>query len=82
VCVKFSAVNSREFWENLAAENSPALPKQGGASARSADREKIISPKNSQFVSYSMAPQFNPHQTFIIILPNLIHQLKKKNFKR
>jgi hypothetical protein len=77
--VKFSAINSRKFWGNLAAENSPACPKAGGASARSADWENLISSKNSQFVSYSMAPESKLNQTFDIILPNLIHKSKKRN---
>ena len=47
----------RENWENLAAENSPACQQAGGASARSADWENLISSKKSQFVSYSIAPR-------------------------
>ncbi|MBU4298610.1 recombinase family protein [Patescibacteria group bacterium] len=53
--IKFSLFY-RENWENLAAENSPARREPGGASARSADWEDLIFSKNSQFVSYSMAP--------------------------
>ena len=68
-----------ENWENLAAENSPACQQAGGASARSADWENLISSKKSQFVSYSIAPHSVCPQTFTIILPNLIHQLKKRN---
>ncbi len=54
--IKFSLFY-RENWENLAAENSPALPKRDGAPARSAERENTISPKNSEFEAYSLAPR-------------------------
>ena len=47
----------RENWENLAAENSPACRQAGGASARGADWENLISSKNSEFVPYSLAPE-------------------------
>jgi hypothetical protein len=77
--VKFSAISSRKFWKNLAAENSPACPKAGGASARSAERENLISPKNNEFVSRGWAPKLKPSRTFEIILPNLIHKSKKRN---
>jgi len=76
--IKFSLFY-RENWENLAAENSPALPKQGGASRRRQERENLISPKNSQFETYSMAPDSVRPRTFSIVLPNLIHQSKKRN---
>jgi len=68
-----------ENWENLAAENSPACQQAGGASARSADWENLISSKKSQFVPYSSAPELKLNQTFEIILPNLIHKSKKRN---
>ena len=79
--IKFSLFY-RENWGNLAAENSPACFRAGGASARSAERENLISPKNSQFERYSMAPYSFRLQTFSIILPNLIHQSKKRNLTR
>jgi len=80
--VKFSAVISRKFWENLAAENSPACPKAGGASRRRRDWGNLLSPKNSQFEAYEIAPELKFNQTFEIILPNLIHQSKKRNLTR
>ena len=82
-----------ENWENLAAENSPACQQAGGASARSADEENLISPKNSQFEADNVAAGIKTSQTpkeslwlptghaFTIILPNLIHQLKKRNLR-
>ena len=79
--IKFSLFY-RENRENLAAENSPALPKQGGASARSADQRKIISSKNNEFVFLDLAPYSFRPQTFTIVLPNLIHKSKKRNLTR
>jgi len=79
--------------KNFAAQKSPALRQQGGASARSADQENLISSKNSQFEADNVAAGIKPSQTpkeslwlptghaFTIILPNLIHQLKKRNLR-
>jgi hypothetical protein len=54
----------------------------GGASARSAHGENLISSKNSQFEANNVAAGIKPTQTFTIILPNLIHKSKKRNLKR
>jgi len=54
--IKFSLFY-RENWENLATENSPVPPKRDGASAQKAERENTVSPKNSEFETYSMAPR-------------------------
>jgi len=79
-------VKSRPFLKgrdkNFAAQKSPACPKAGGASARSADWGNLISSKNSQFVADNVAAGIKPSQTFTIILPNLIHKSKKRNLKK
>jgi site-specific DNA recombinase len=79
--IKFSLFY-RENWENLAAENSPACPKAGGASRRKRDWENLISPKNNEFVFRGSAPCSVRPQTFSIVLPNLIHKSKKRNLGR
>jgi len=65
----------------FAAQKSPAPRERGGASARSAERENLIFTKNSQFVADNTAARIKPIQTFSIILPNLIHQSKRRNLK-
>ena len=78
--IKFSLFY-RENWENLAAENSPAPRERGGASARSADWGNIISSKNGQFVSYSMAPRagFEPATTGLTVQRSTIELPRNKN---
>ncbi len=43
---------------------------------------QLVGFADNQFVSYSSAPELKSPQTFSIILPNLIHQSKKKDLKR
>jgi hypothetical protein len=68
--------------KNFAAQKSPACLTAGGASALRADRRNIISSKNSQFVADNIAAGINNYRTFTIILPNLIHQSKKRNLRK
>jgi len=68
--------------ENFAAQKSPVPRERDGASRRSRDWENLISAKNNQFVADNTAARIKPTQTFSIILPNLIHQSKKRNLKK
>ena len=55
-CVKFSLFY-RENWGNPAAENSPVGSGAAEPSRQRRARENTISPKNSEFVLYSIAPR-------------------------
>ena len=46
------------------------------------EKENSIFAKKSEFVSSKLAAGNKPRQTFSIILPNLIHQSKKRNLPR
>jgi hypothetical protein len=76
--ISFIQKVSKIFWQ----EKNPAPASGGRASARSADKENIISSKNNQFVANNLAARIKSYQTFTIILPNLIHKSKKRNLKR
>jgi len=65
--------------KNFAAQKSPARRQPGGASVRSADKENSVFSKNRQFATDNIAAGIKRLQTFSIILPNLIHQSKKRN---
>jgi len=71
----FASQNQQDFGEL----KSPAPQTRGGAEQSLSKNENLTFLGNRKFVSYSFAPELKSQQTFDIILPNLIHQCKKKN---
>jgi len=74
--------------ENSETKESPALLSQGrvnfsGRSETSSlpPRQKWGVPQQNEFVSDYSGSNIKRVQTFSIILPNLIHQLKKRDLK-
>ncbi|OGZ57258.1 MAG: hypothetical protein A3B96_02860 [Candidatus Spechtbacteria bacterium RIFCSPHIGHO2_02_FULL_43_15b] len=63
---------------NFGELENPAPQKRGGAEQSLSKNELPTFSENRKFVSYSMAPELKPSQTFEIILPNLIHKSKNK----
>jgi len=68
--------------KNFAAQKSPVPPKRDGASRQRRDWGNIVFSENSQFETDNDAAGIKPTQTFTIILPNLIHQSKKRNLRK
>jgi len=66
-------------FKNFSAGKSPALRQQGGAEIPSDKKENSVFSNKSEFVPETTGAQAKSIQTFFIILPNLIHQSKKKN---
>ncbi len=77
----FYSENPADF-PNFGDEKSPALRSRAGLSGAKPDKESSVSLLNNQFVSEITSAQIKRFQTFSIILPNLIHQSKKKNLKK
>jgi len=69
-------------FKNFSAGKSPARQLAGGAETPSDNKENPIFSNETGFASETTGAQIKPFQTFSIILPNLIHQSKKKNLKR
>ena len=70
--------NFKNFW----AGKSPARQQAGGAEIPSERKENSIFSNKPEFVSEITSGQSKSFQTFSIILPNLIHQSKKRNLKK
>ena len=89
-CVRFYYIkillSSKIFYsgnfKNFSAAKSPARQQAGGAEIPSDNKENLVFSNKSEFVSETTSAQIKPFQTFSIILPNLIHQSKRKNLKR
>ena len=71
-----------ENLENSQTKESPALLSQGRAKFSGKRKEKFFPPQHLEFVSESDGSKIKRVQTFSIILPNLIHQLKKRDLNR
>jgi len=70
-----------ENFKNFSLENSPARRQAGRASVSFESQESLNPINKEEFVFQSTAPDRKSLQTFNIILPNLIHKLKKRNLK-
>jgi hypothetical protein len=78
---KLNSPESIKIRFNLASSGGEAAKKARPAPPLAGLGERTLSSQNSEFVSYSMAPNSTSAQTFDIILPNLIHKSKKRNLK-
>ena len=67
--------------ENSQTKESPALLSQGRAKFPDRNEASSFPPQQREFVSESDGSNIKRVQTFSIILPNLIHQLKKRDLK-
>jgi len=68
-----------ENLEIFETKESPALLSQGRAKFSGRGKENFFPPQQMEFVSESDGSKIKQLQTFSIILPNLIHQLKKRD---
>ena len=62
-------------------KQSPALFSQGRANFSGRSETSSLPPQDLEFVSERDGSKIKRVQTFSIILPNLLHQLKKRNLK-
>ena len=76
----FYSENLKDFQVSETKE-SPALLSQGRANFLDASNGTSFPPQQREFVSESDGSNIKRVQTFSIILPNLIHQLKKRDLK-
>jgi len=67
--------------ENSQTKQSPALLSQGRANFSGRSETSSLPPQQMEFVSERDGSKVKRVQTFSIILPNLIHQLKKRDLK-
>jgi len=67
--------------ENSETKQSPALFSQGRANFSGRSETSSLPPQENEFVSDYSGSNIKRVQTFSIILPNLIHQLKKRDLK-
>jgi len=77
----FYSENLKDFQVSEIKEN-PALLSQGRANFLGADKGASLPPQQKEFVSYYSRADIKRFQTFSLILPNLIHKLKKLNLNR
>jgi len=70
-----------ENLENSQIKESPALLSQGRANFSGRSETSSLPPQENEFVSDYSGSNIKRVQTFSIILPNLIHQLKKRDLK-
>jgi len=70
-----------ENLENYDNKKDLALLSQGKSKFLEDGKENYLPPQEKKFEVFNMAPQVNSLRTFYITLPNLIHQLKKRNLK-
>jgi len=71
-----------ENLENSQTKESPALLWQGRAKFSGRSETSPLPPQQIEFVSESDGSKTPRAQTFTIILPNLIHQSKKRDLNR
>ena len=71
-----------ENLENSETKENPALLSQGRAKFSEKGKENFFPPQHLEFVSESDGSKTPRAQTFTIILPNLIHQSKKRDLNR
>jgi len=76
----FYSENLKDFQVSETKE-SPALLSQGRANFLDASNGTSFPPQQSKFVSIGSGARVKRFQTFSIILPNLIHQSKKRDLK-
>ena len=76
----FYSENLKDFQVSETKE-SPALLSQGRANFLDASNGTSFPPQQKEFVSNTTSAQNKSFQTFSIILPNLIHQSKKRDLK-
>ena len=74
----FYSENSRNFLISETKE-SPALLSQGRANFSGRSETSSLPPQENKFVSDYSGSRIKRFQTFTIILPNLIHQSKKRD---
>ena len=77
----FYAENPQDF-QKLSSQNNTASLVRGGAKKSKLSKEKSVFPLNNEFVACNVAAKTKSNQTFNLILPNLIHQSKKRNLHR
>ena len=67
--------------ENSETKQSPALFSQGRANFSGRSETSSLPPQHLEFVSESDGSNIKRVQTFSLILPNLIHNSKKRDLK-
>jgi len=76
----FYSENSKNF-QVAGNKQSPALLSQGRANFSGRSEASSLPPQQMEFVSERDGSRANRLQTFSIILPNLIHNSKKRDLK-
>ena len=76
----FYSENLKDFQISETKQN-PALLSQGRANFSGRSETSSLPPQENKFVSDYSGSNIKRVQTFSIILPNLIHQLKKRDLK-
>ena len=68
--------------ENPDNKRDPVLLLQDRVNFSDRNKRGLFPPQQLEFVSENVGSRIKRSQTFSIILPNLIHQLKKRDLKR